>query len=543
MFALLRRAALQSGWEAPALIEGETRWSYGQWVSQAKALAQLLQSEHRLEPGQKVALLFYSQADFLIAFYALRWVGAIPVPINLGMPPEDIAFVFKDAGIVGVLADTELATLMAPKLMAASGGQLSFWIRLNQKSGELPLSLLPTFESIREAQETSLDACWGESPPYQPATSEELAFLLYTSGTTAHPKGVMLSEANILSNLEALRDVLLLNPPNTLGRSDCMLLGLPLFHSYGLTCAFMGLSIPAPLVMLPKFQPKRLIQDLQENQVTIMPLVPTFFSVLSQLAARLPETTFASLRFCISGGAALPKALLEETERVLGAPVLEGYGLTETSPVIAVNSPQDGSRHRSVGRPLSNLALRIRTDEAPEAPVSPMLGTVTPVGEIEVKGPSVMQGYFNRPEENTSAFTEDGWFKTGDLGYVDAEGFLYISDGRKKDLIIKAGENIAPARIEQVLLEHEMVGDAAVFGIPDQKLGELIVAYVQPSLGSETALDTKALQQSLVALCRAQLPPFMQPDRWEVTSELPKSVTGKIVKKELKARYLNTVSA
>jgi long-chain acyl-CoA synthetase len=239
-----------------------------------------------------------------------------------------------------------------------------------------------------------------------------------------------------------------------------------------------------------------------------------------------------SIKWCISGGAALPPALVEQLANA-GLPVLEGYGLTETSPVIAVNRPNKRPKPGTVGNILPNVNVRIQPLDGVQASSS---ASDTP-GEIEVKGHSVMLGYYQDKEATKAVMTEDGWLKTGDIGKINSDGTLSLTDGRLKDLIIKHGENIGPQRIETALSAHPDVGDVSVFGIPDDKSGEQIIAYISPN---ESVVSADGLSEELMAWCREHLPPLWQPKRIIVKDELPKNATGKILKRQLKEDYLSS---
>lgn len=519
--ALLRSAANYAGPNADALVEGERRWSFSELLRDVQSLAAALQSKLGVKAGDHVALLFWNQPECWLSFQALRWLGAVPVPLNLSLPPEDLLYVIQNSDSVGVLADTELAQQLAEKLGAQALGNLPFWLVLSQPAEQAPLNQLPTIQGLLQAATASTDSlgCAADCLPVE-INPEALAVLLYTSGTTGKPKGVMLSERNLLSNMESFTKQL------NIGGQHRMLLGIPLFHAYGLICGLYSLNLGAPLVLAPRFHPKRIVQSLVGEKITMLPLVPTMYQLVAELAAKQEPGSLDALKICISGGAALSPKLLRDAEAALGVVVLEGYGLTETSPVIAVNTPEAGSQPGAVGPVLSNLELRLVRDDGSVVEVS--AGQASDEGEIEVKGPSVMKGYFKLEQATREVLCEGGWFKTGDLGHINERGHLVISGGRKKDLIIKAGENIAPLRIEQALAEHEGIAEISVIGLPDEKVGELICACVIPKE------DVNLSEVELKSYAREVLPPFLQPDRWVITQELPKTATGKILKRELR---------
>jgi len=472
-----------------ALIEGETRWTYSQflqWVDQAACAFQA----QGITPGERVGLMLFNQKEFLVCFFALRKIGAVVVPINIQMLPQDIAYVIQNAGMRQlVIAD-------------------SFYPLLKQ----MPLNFIVVGETQEGAlsYEQFLKASSGDSQAVD-QDPDQLAFLIYTSGTTGYPKGVMLSENNVTSNMAGFREVI------HFYETDRMVLALPLFHAYGLIVSLTCLMVGGTITLVPKFHPKKIVEAMVSEKATILPLVPTLFTVILDLV----EKTGAAdndLRFAVSGGAALPAPLLEKIEATLQAPVIEGYGLTETAPVLAVNDPQVGSIPGCVGKPLPNVQIKIVD------------------GEILAKGPNIMLGYYNMPEETQAVMTEDGWFRTGDLGHLDAKGRLYISGGRKKDLIIKAGENISPVPIETVLYAMEGIREAAVIGLPHEKLGEEIVACISLCEGQTLS------PQDILRHCRTLLAPIHVPGEVVIMDELPKNPGGKIVKKLLREKLVNRSS-
>ena len=297
-------------------------------------------------------------------------------------------------------------------------------------------------------------------------------------------------------------------------------MALPLFHSFGNMIALLILRVGGTLILLPQFQPKAILTTIDRHQATVLPLVPTIYSFLVQLVAR-GEYNISSLRYCISGGAALPHAMLHKVEDLMKVTVLEGYGLTETSPVISVNTIKEGSLVGSVGPVLPDVELKIVNEQGQAVPQGD-------VGEIFVKGATVMPGYWKLPEENREVLTTDGWFKTGDLGHLDEQGHLYISAGRKKDLIIRAGENVSPLAIENILMNHPGILEAAAVGIPHQRLGEQVVACIVLKEGYQ------AVESELKKYCQEKLPPFSVPDHFQFYETLPKNPVGKILKTQLR---------
>jgi long-chain acyl-CoA synthetase len=496
-----------------------------EFVQQVIALAEALQTQWQLQKGDKVALMFWNQPEFFVSFFALRLIGAVPVPINILMSPDDMAYVLTHADVKGILATEALANSLL-KHHQTSLESLPFAAAIaNAKEPMAPYS----FEALIEAYAPSLDEIETRLERFEANPRDELAFLIYTSGTTGVPKGVMLSEHNILANLTGFQAYVNVRPD-----AERFLMGLPAFHCYGLICALFAFSERATILCVPRFNPKQILQFLETEAVTFLPLVPTMYTLVLQaakhkIASSNGEKPFEHLHTCISGGAALSDTLLKAIESTLGVTVLEGYGLTETSPVIAVNSAERGAVAGAVGKPLPNVALRLVNHENGELiPVE--MGRASAEGEIQVWGDSIMQGYYKNTEETEKVLSAEGWFKTGDLGYIDESGLLRISGGRLKDLIIRAGENIAPLPIERILLQDPRVAHVAVLPLKDERLGEAICACLDLNPDAKNS-DTKVLIQELSALVREQLGASFIPDAYRFFDELPKNATGKIAKK------------
>jgi long-chain acyl-CoA synthetase len=516
--ALLAAGHLRASAEA-VLIEGETRWTFLDFEAQVRRLASAL-AQSGVAPGDRVGVLFLNQKEYLVCVLAIRLVGAVVVPVNGLLAPEDILYVLSHAGVSLLLTTQRFAPLVAQVAVPV-------WIAHHRGDDVLPEG--PAERAIFEVKLAAGD------PAFEPtvdASPETLALLIYTSGTTGRPKGVMLSEHNILANLDSIHRRLQFTT------ADRILMALPLFHAYGLTNSLYAMSLGCAIVLVPSLAPKTLLETLVAERITILPLVPTLFTVLVEQALRMQAAGqvagFPDLRLCVSGGAALPVALLDAVESTFGMTVLEGYGLTETAPVLAVNDPHEGRIPGSVGKLLDNVQLSLRDDANQALPMVP--GQTSAEGEICVAGPNVMLGYYHDPEATAQVIFEDAgtrWFRTGDLGHVDAEGHVVISGGRKKELIIRAGENIAPVRIEMVLYQHPAMAAVAVVGLPDTKLGEKVVACLQLKPGAEPPTS-----KELRTHCAQHLAAFMVPDEFHVLPELPKNPAGKILKAALKAQLL-----
>lgn len=492
----------------PVLVEDDVQWTLTDLREKAARLASTLVAKG-IQPGDRVAMMFMNQKEFIVGFFAILHAGAVVVPINIQLPPDDIVYVILNSGSKLVLTTQAFAEKFEGKPIPL--------LVANQPEG----GMLPSFEAAMAQG----DPAFAGVPD---GDANAMRLLMYTSGTTGRPKGVMLSEGNLIGNIDGI------SPRFGFHESERMLLALPLFHAYGLMVGLYALSQKACVYLVPNFSPKKIIQTVVEHHISILPLVPTMFSVILHSLQKVGRDQFPHLKLSISGGAGLAAKLLEEIGDTLDLMVLEGYGLTETSPVVAVNSRERGPIAKSVGQPLHNIEIKLVDDRGERVPVTP--GEESGEGEILVKGPNVMLGYYNLPEETEKAFDAEGYFRTGDLGRFDAEGNLYISGGRKKDLIIKAGENIAPMRIEEVFYQHPAVLHAAVIGAPDEKLGEDIVACVE--LKPDAVLDPETGapvdEAALKKFCREQLPPFMVPVAIRIYEQLPKNPSGKILKPQLR---------
>jgi long-chain acyl-CoA synthetase len=342
---------------------------------------------------------------------------------------------------------------------------------------------------------------------------DDTAVILYTSGTTGQPKGAELTHANLARNTEVVRTDLL-----RLTAEDVVFGGLPLFHSFGQTCTLnAAVASGACLTLLPRFDPGRALQILAGHRATVFAAVPTMYAALLSHPDRAAYDVSA-LRVCMSGGAAMPVEVLRAFEEAFGALVLEGYGLSETSPVASFNHPDRQRKPGSIGTPIRGVEMRVVDEQGAEVPQGE-------VGEIAIRGHNVMKGYWRRPEETARAIP-DGWFRTGDIGRVDEDGYFAIVD-RKKDLIIRGGYNVYPREIEEVLYEHQAVAEAAVIGLPHPELGEEVGAAVALKPGA--SVTAEALRDHV----KSQVAAYKYPRRVWIVEALPKTATGKILKREI----------
>ena len=487
----------------PAVIDGESCLTYGELVSSIESFASAM-SKLKLNGQSKIGLLCLNQKEYLIAFFAALLKGVPVVPFNFLLKPEDLVYITQDAGIDTLIVDS---VFVKPEVAP-------FFKFFTNKILIGPADPDQVGEGTLRWDEFLAAGTPGGSVTKHERGESLPDVILYTSGTTAKPKGVMLDENQFDANGTGFLEHLHFTP------EDKVILALPLFHSFGNIIALVLLRAGATLILLKQFQPKSILASIAQHKATILPLVPTIYSFLVELYAR-GGYDVSSLRYCISGGASLPEALLKKVEEGLGVTVIEGYGLTETSPVIAVNTMKDGSVPGSVGPVLPNVELDIVDDSGKQVAQGE-------VGEIRVRGVTIMKGYWNKPDETAETLSADGWLKTGDLGHLDEKGRLFISAGRKKDLIIRAGENVSPLAIENALMGHPAIAEVAAVGIADERIGEKVKVCVV------LRQDTDATEQELKSFCRQKLPAFMAPDMFQFMESLPKTATGKILKSELR---------
>jgi long-chain acyl-CoA synthetase len=343
--------------------------------------------------------------------------------------------------------------------------------------------------------------------------ADDDAVILYTSGTTGRPKGAELTHANLVANAELSARVVLQNT------ADDVIMGcLPLFHVFGLTCGLNAtVAAAATLTLLPRFDPAKALQIIARDQVTIFEGVPTMYAAMLHLPDADPAAA-ATLRVCASGGASLPVEILRGFEEKFGCMILEGYGLSETSPVASFNQPDQERKPGSIGTPIEGVEMRLVDDEGQTVADGE-------IGEIAIRGHNVMKGYWNKPEATAETMT-DGWFRTGDMARVDEDGYYFIVD-RKKDLIIRGGYNVYPREIEEVLHEHPAVAEAAVIGMAHDSLGE--------EVGAAVALkpDASATPDELRDFAKARVAAYKYPRRVWLVDALPKGPTGKILRREV----------
>ena len=461
----------------PAAIDPIVRFDYATFVAVARGLAgQIRDATTRPHVGILVPTTAVGAASIVACWYA----GRVPVPLNFLLAPEELGRILRDAGIDLVIT-------------------IDRFEQAARAAGVQTLVLSPA--TVRPGRIDAPDA-----------SGDQTAVILYTSGTSGDPKGVCLSFDNLTNNVTSAVEYAKINPDQRL------ISILPQFHSFGFTAlTLLPLWLGATAWFVPRFSPQTVVQTIRENAISVIMAIPSMYGVIARLKdARRDD--FASIDLAISGGEPLPKRVYETFRDRFGVELLEGYGLTETSPVVSLNIP-GAHKVGSVGRPLPGVEVQAVDADGRPQPAGRD-------GELRIRGHCVMQGYYNKPEL-TAQVIRDGALHTGDVGRLDADGFVYIT-GRAKEIMIIGGENVAPAEIENVLLEHPPVAEAAVIGVPDEVRGEVPVAFVIPQEGADPDPD------ALRAFCRERLAGYKVPREVRIARDLPRGPTGKILKRALR---------
>ena len=473
-----------------AVRVGETATTYAELDGLSARVAGLLR-DRGLEPGDRLGIMLPNVAEFAAVYYGVLRAGGIVVPMNPLLKAREVAYYLTDSGARLIFAWHTFAG-------EAQGGA----------------------EQVNSQVVVVEPGAWGgllaSADPDNRVVGRDdgdTAVILYTSGTTGHPKGAELTHGNLARNTEVMTtDLIELTP------DDVIFGGLPLFHAFGQTCTLnAAVAVGASLSLLPRFSPGEALRILAGHHVTVFAGVPTMFVALLHDPHRA-SYDLSALRVCVSGGAAIPVEVLRGFEEAFGTFVLEGYGLSETSPVASFNHPDRPRKPGSIGTPIRGVQMRVVDKEGHEVPQGE-------AGEIVIRGHNVMKGYWHRPEETAKAIP-DGWFRTGDVGRVDEDGYFAIVD-RKKDMIIRGGYNVYPREIEEVLYEHPAVAEAAVIGLPHKALGEEVGAAVRLNPGADVTAG------ELRDYVKAQVAAYKYPRAVWFVDELPKGPTGKIVKREI----------
>ncbi len=471
-------------------FEGRELTNLDQWRA-ANRLASALR-RRGVGPGDRVVVMLPNCPEVLQAYAAILRLGAVIVPVIFLLRPEEVRHILADAGARTVITTPDLAEKIAgwtgDAIVVGSDGRAG-------NSYEVLVAREDDYFITVDRADT------------------DLAVILYTSGTTGRPKGVALSHENLITNTRSMASLY------ELDRTEWALIALPLSHAYGLTVMNAGLVLGTRAVLLRWFNPELVLEAIRRHRVQLMSGVPTMYTYLLHYpgADRFDTST---MRVWGSGAAPLPVEIVEPFERKFGGRLLEGYGLTEATTVVSAHRVTGVRKLGSVGQPVPGVEVRILDDDDRDLPTGE-------VGEICVRGQNVMVGYYRMPEETAQAI-RNGWLHTGDMGRLDADGYLYVVE-RKKDLIIRGGFNIYPRDVEEVLYAHPKIAEAAVVGRPDPLMGEEVVAFVVLRPGAQ------AESPEIIAFCQEHLAKYKCPKQIRFVESLPKSPVGKILRKELRA--------
>ncbi|HUO70479.1 MAG TPA: long-chain fatty acid--CoA ligase [Solirubrobacteraceae bacterium] len=450
-----------------------------------------LLKQRGVAPGDRVGIMLPNVPYFVTVYYGILRAGGVVVPMNVLFKRREVRF---------YLADSQAKQLFVWHDFAESGQAGA------AEAGTEVITVAPgEFERLlATAPREVADA---------PRDPSDTAVILYTSGTTGTPKGAELTHDNMLENClrggTNLIDV---------SEQDVVLGALPLFHSFGQTCCMnAGIREGACMTLMPRFDAEKALEIVERDKVTILDGVPTMFHALLNHPER-EKYDVSSVRVCCSGGSAMPVEVMRGFERAFGCVILEGYGLSETSPVASFNHVDRERKPGSIGTPIHGVEMKVVDDQDNELPPGE-------VGEIVIRGHNVMKGYHNRPDATAEAM-KGGWFHTGDLARVDEDGYFFIVD-RKKDMIIRGGYNVYPREIEEVLYEHPAVLEAAIIGVPDASLGEEIAACVVLRPGADPSTD------DIRNFVKDRVAAYKYPRHIWFTDELPKGATGKVLKRDI----------
>ena len=468
---MIERSALRYA-QNIAVVCGDKRITYEELNNSVNKLANGL-TNLGLEKRDKIALLLPNCEEFIISYFALNKIGATVVPLNWGYKKDEIGYIFKDAGIKAAIVTSRLRPT------------------IEEIKKELP-GLERIIIGKDESKESLTNIMKGQSSSFflPQVDPEDIASLIYTSAFNGYPRGAMLSHRSLIWDTQACVKVIS-------GTQQDKYLGvLPFFHAFGATASMLlPMLTGASTYLLEKFLPDKVLEIITKERITIFTGVPTMFKVLADLGENIPAD-LTSLRACISGGAKLDEEILRKFEGLFKINLLEGYGITECSPVVFLNYPPEKRKINSIGFPFPGMEAKIFDENEKELPAGEE-------GEIVIRGDNVMKGYYNRKEESEKAL-RGGWFHTGDLGKVDEEGYFFVT-GHKKRMLIMAGFNVYPQEVENVLMRHPKIKEAEVVGVPDPLYGEIPKAYITLKEGEELS------PEEVIKYCREHLANYKVP--------------------------------
>ncbi len=492
---------LESGKHAyprrPAIVFGSKIFTYEEIHEKACVVARCLK-EKNIAKGDRVAILLDNSPEFVFVYFGILMTGAIVVPINHMFKREEIKYILEDSGSLLLITHA-----------------------IYEKTSEELKTMVNGLKDVLYTHQITPKNTPSSTYYLAPSLTQknDLAVFLYTSGTTGHPKAAMLTHGNLLANVASSGQAIRVTP------KDAVICFLPLFHSFAATvCMLMPLSFGGRCVIMKSPRPiKKLMRAIRKNKITIFVGIPSLFNILKdiKLPGWLPPWTpkwIIPVRLAISGAAALPIEVFKKCEERFGLPLLEGYGLTEASPVVSLNPLAGPRKAGSIGKPIPGVRVKIVDEKDDEL-------SAEAVGELCIQGPNVMRGYYKKEEENRLTIKK-GWLFTGDMAKIDKDGYIYIM-GRKKEMVNVRGLNVYPREIEEVLYQHPRIREAAVIGVPDPHKGEVPKGYVV--LETPGALT----EHEIIAYLKEHLALFKIPKRIEIRNELPKNSSGKILKRKL----------
>ncbi|AOS63334.1 long-chain-fatty-acid--CoA ligase [Actinoalloteichus hymeniacidonis] len=498
--------------ERVAVIDDTGRHTYAELWTQTLALAAGLR-ESGVRPGDRVALMATNSADFARAYFAILSVGAVVVPVHLLLAAKEIAHVLQDSG----------ARLLISDHLLAEGA-----VRGTEGSG-LPVLTVGAAEGSAPTRLEDVAAQVAPLTGYVTRLAQDPAVILYTSGTTGTPKGAVLSQLNLIMNATVNG-----YDANDTRSTDVVMGCLPLFHAFGQTVAMnTAFRLGATLVLMRRFEPAAALELMVRHGVTVFHGVPTMYVALVGSVAADPQRSLPPLRLCVSGGASLPMAVLERFEELFQTTVYEGYGLSETSPTATTNQPSMGTRPGTVGHPVWGVEVEIARQDLPDRIELCATGEL---GEIVIRGHNVFLGYHNLPEATAEAIV-DGWFRSGDLGTKDVDGFITVVD-RTKDVVIRGGFNVYPSEVEGELMRHPGIAQVAVIGLPHPLHGEEVCAVVVPADPADPPSAAEIIGWASERIGRHKYPRLV-----ELVDALPLGPSGKVLKRELRRRYADSDGA
>jgi len=472
-----------------------------------------------LKPGDHIALSCPNTPHFVVAYFAILKLGGVVVPLNVLLKPREIAYHLNDSDAKALLVFEGTAELPMAQMARGACDEARGCRHLIVMTVD-PAKPSPVAESLTLGQ--IMHGQPARFPTHAPSP-DDTAVILYTSGTTGQSKGAELTHLNMTLNAVASRDMVTPLLDNGVDVRNVALITLPLFHSTGQTAQMnAGVAGGWTLVLLPRFDAAAVLDAFTKERVSFWVGVPTMYWALLQ-HARKQQADFsqaaATLRVFVSGGAPMPLAVMQDVERTFGVRLLEGYGLSETSPVACFNQVFRPSKAGTVGLPIAGCDVRVVDDADHPLPAGER-------GEIVIRGSNVMKGYYKRPDETAEAL-RGGWFHSGDIGVIDAEGYVSIVD-RTKDMVLRGGTNIYPREIEEILMTHPAVALAAVIGVPDERLGEEVKAFVVLKPGASIG------ETELIAWSKDQMAAYKYPRTIEFRESLPVGPTGKVFKRALR---------